>query len=256
MKKDAITYLNWANPKLIANSYEQVFYDENASEFNIETSKFNENRSIFDMIKSVAVLRGLLNRHLINDEIEMFPLSALQNPVVENAILLQMPSFEFEGHTILIPTYSVEINDLYYQNQSVLKVEKSEYVTNPNYDVIDPFKTYGFSLLSSPFTRLIPLDINTFDTKVFYHHDFETMFFVRKDCTLEAELPLFDEKVKNRNRIDLFKSLNRVAKAYFDNDIVALFTLMKDLNLISTNCYEECIQHHHKYLKRMNKNDL
>ena len=256
MKKDAITYLNWANPKLIANSYEQVFYDENASEFNIETSKFNENRSIFDMIKSVAVLRGLLNRHMINDEIEMFPLSALQNPTVENAILLQIPSFEFQGHNILIPTYSVEINDLYYQNQSVLKVEKNEYLNNPNYDVIDPFKTYGFALLSSSFTRLIPLDINTDEIKVFYHHDFETLFFVRNDCTLEAELPLFDEKVKNRHRIDLFKSLNRVAKAYFAKDIAALFTLMKELNLISANCYEECMHHQNKYQKRMNKNDL
>ena len=252
MAKTAIQALLWANPKSIANSYEQVFYDDNATLFHVKTSLYNENRSIFDMIKSVAVLRGLLNRDLIRNEVDMFPLVSLANKNVQSAILMQLPHFDHDGHKIYIPTYSVEANDIFANHLDLLKKEKNEYLNNNDYDIVNPFTTYGFSLLSSSFTRLIPLDVSKDDVRAFYHDDFETLFFIHKDCTLEAELPLFDEKITRLNQIDLFKRLNKAANSYFNEDTISLFNCLKENGLLSSNCVEECLHEHAKYLKRKN----
>ena len=256
--KNATSYLLWANPKSIANSYEQTYYDSHASLFNVKTSLYNENRSIFDIIKSVAVLRGLENRLILNRDYKQFPKEQLKRKEIQSALLQQLPFFEKEGNRIYIPTYNIACNAMYSKYPELLKErENIGYLDNENYDVINPFLEYGFSLLESPFTRLIKLDYEKEDIHVYYHVAFETMFFVRKDLSLALELPILDEKVqKQRDNMNLFSNLNLIAQDYFEDDIRKMFFDMKEKKLLSSSLFEECMEEEDRYQKRKAKHAL
>lgn len=250
MAKTALQTLLWENPKSNANSYEQYFYDENASLFNVASSKYNENRSLFDIIKSVAVLRGLLNRKILIDSYNQFPLDHLKRKEVYLGLQQQLPYFDFNGNKIFIPTYSVELNNIFANQPEKLYSEYLKYINDVNYRVSDPFSTYGISLLSSSFTRLTPLDTHSDTIFAFYHVDFETLFLTSPSLELLEEIPIFDEKVKNRNNIELFDNLNLVVSDYIFNDIEKMFKDMKDKNLISNSTYNDCMKNELKYRKR------
>ncbi len=256
--KNATSYLLWANPKSIANSYEQTYYDSHACLFNVKTSLYNENRSIFDIIKSVAVLRGLENREILNKDYKQFPEEELKRKEIQSALLQQLPFFEKEGTRIYIPTYNIACNAMYSRYPFMLKGKENRgYLENENYDVINPFLEYGFSLLESPFTRLVKLDYEKEDIRVYYHVAFETMFFVKKDLSLALELPILDEKVqKQRDNMNLFGNLNIIAKDYFENDIRKMFADLKDKKLLSSALYEECMEEEDSYQKRKMKHAI
>lgn len=249
--RDALSELRWLNPKNIANSPEQVFYDANASLFNVETSQFNENRSIFSIIKSNAVLLGLLNRKILNDNYSLFPVDQLQNENVIKGFLSQMPYFFHNEQRIYIPTYSKEVNEMYSVNPSLLmKEENKKYLSNPNFDIVDPFKTYGLSTLNTPFSRLIKLDVETKEIKVYYHVQFETLYFVNNEVELIEEVPIVDEKIKLKNNLTLFEDLNNVALDFFNNDIEKMFNDLKGFNLLSKGIVEDCLIAERKYQRK------
>lgn len=254
MLKNALSYLLWANPKSIANSFEQDFYDANASLFRVKTSMYNENRSIFDIIKSCAVLRGLKNRELLNDDYLQFPQEQLSKHSIQHSLQLQIPFFLKDDIKIFVPTYSKEINKIYSSNPSLLKEESYErYLKDENYDIVNPFITYGFELLDSCFTRLIKLQAEKDNIKVFYHYDFETLFFVDNELNLIGELPIFDEKAKFNDYIHLFEVLNIVSFDYLNNDIYKLFEHLKEFKLLSSSLCDDCIYEETKFNKKRSK---
>jgi hypothetical protein len=254
MSKSATEYLFWANPKSIANSFEQVFYDEHASLFNVKTSQFNENRSIFDIIKSTSILLGLENRKHLNEDYLQFPAEQLKRLEIQSSLLEQLPYIEDNGERIYIPTYSREINAIYHKHPDMLKQTPYDiYTKDENEGVINPFETYGFLLLESPFTKLIRIKAKSPNVRVYYHIDFETLFFVREDLSLELELPILDEKVTRIDRLSFFDDLSIVADDYFDGDIKKMFRDLKDRKFLSASLYEECMWENEKYEKRMKK---
>lgn len=254
MAKNAITALKWANPKSIANSFEQTFYDANASLFNVKTSIYNENRSIFDVIKSDVILKGLFNRSKLNDDFKQFPKEQLAREVIQTALLEQTPFVTFKEHRIYIPTYSIEINDIYYKHADLLKEEPySQCMKDENYAIVNPFKTYGLALLDSPFTRLIRLEAKKDNIHVFYHCAFETLFFVDEECNLIEELPILDEKCQYKDNLHLFENLNTIANDYLYHDRTKLFSDLLKLNLLSEAYYDECMEEELKYQKKMKR---
>ncbi len=257
MSKPATEYLYWANPKSIANSFEQRYYDENASLFSVKTSMYNENRSILDIIKSTVILQGLNNKKQLDVDYLQFPREQLKRREIQEALLEQLPYMEEEGHRIYIPTYSREMNDIYYRHPELLKdPEYAEYLENDNVGIVNPFDTYGFLLLESPFTRLIRLNATKDGIRAYYHIDFETLFFVKDDLSLELELPIFDEKAKRTDNLHLFDDLEIICSDYFDGDIEKMFRDLKEKKLLSSYLYEECMEENTKYLKRKSKHAL
>lgn len=251
MRKNAIEYLCWSNPKSVANSFEQTYYDEHASLFNVKTSLYNENRSIFDIIKSTIVLQGLENRKRLNTDYLQFPREQLQRKEIQTALLEQLHYIDDGENRIYIPTYSKKVNEIYFRYPFLLKDEEySLYLKNENFDIVNPFETYGFLLLESPMTRLIRLNTSKDDIRVYFHMDFETLFFVKSDLTLVCELPIFDEKTKRTEFLNLFDDLEIIAKDYFDGNIHKLFQDLKNKNFLSSSLYEECMEEYEKYLRR------
>ncbi len=241
--KNAFEYLRWANPEPVGNSYEQLFYDQHCSLFNLVTLKFNESYSSFSLIKSDIVLRGLLNRKIMNEDIGIYSQEQLENKVVKQEILSELPFLESEGERIYVPTYSREINSLYAKTPSSFKkAPYQDLLKDDKKGIIDPFITYGFALFASPFTRLTPLDEGDDESEAFYHVGYHALYFIHRNGTLKEEIPLFDDRLKDIHPSDLFERVKKLAHIYYTEDTISLIHSLKDLHLISSPLYEETLQ--------------
>lgn len=254
--KSAFEYLRWANPIPFGNSSEQLFYNNHASLFNITTLQFNESFDIFFLIRADIVLRGLLNRSIMNKDMADYSKEQLEVPSVIEALHSQLPYVIYNGNKIYIPTYSEEINLLYEKEPSKLvDGEYKNFLDDDKAYVLDPFETYGVTLFDSTFTRLIRLKPNKDGIYAFYHVDFHTLFFIDEKGNLTEELPLLDEKVKVNSATDLFDHLEQFVEIYFKGDTEESLKALRDLNLLSSSLTTECLEQDAKYKRYLAKRE-
>jgi hypothetical protein len=240
MKYSLFAYLLWANPKSSANSVEQAFYDQNATLFNATLSVFNDNSSVFGIVRSDIVLRGLLNKKKIDDEVEIYSAEQLSSAAVNEAIHAGLPYLEKGTERIYIPSYSPSINQKYAFDLPSLKAfPYLALVKDSQASLVDPFETYGNLLYDSPFTRLVKLETHDVDSNVFYHPEFKDLFVIDNYGGLEQEIPIFDERMKTMDGSHLFDRLELLMKDYYANERDDFLHHLFTLNLISKPLYEE-----------------
>ncbi len=240
MKSSMFRYLLWANPKNSANSEEQIFYDTNAHFFNEELAAFNDNSSLFGIIKSDIVLFGLVNKAKMDKDIASFTENQLKDPFIISSMHTGLPYLSYKQSRIYIPTYSQAVNDIYGHNPNALK-SFPYYVLlkDSKASLIDPFDTYGNLLFSSPFARLIKLDAHDQDSNAFYHPEYQTIFVINNFGCLEQEIPLFDEKCRDYDSQHLFDRLETLMRDYYQNNRDSFLTHLLTLGLISQPLYIE-----------------
>lgn len=237
MQQTILSYLRWANPKSYADSKEGEYYDENISLFPLALNQFNDNSSIFGVIRSNIILHGFATKSILDHYISRIDTENLDEemvaPLLKNRFYLT-----FKNQKIFIPTYSPEINEMYIKEPSVFKEYPMKALLNSKTNsLINPFKTYGIDLFSSPFTRLIQLDIREGHSYCFYHPEFQTIFVITDDGYLEQEIPLFDEKLTLPNLDNLFDRLKHLMRAYFSLDRTRFVGDLLNLGLISKDMY-------------------
>lgn len=241
--KNIFEYMLWSNPKNPANSYEQHIYEQQSHFFDAKTSVFNDSVSLFGLIKSDIILRGLLNRHIMNADINQFTKEQLAFEGVQRALTLELPYFLFHGNKIYIPTYDLQTNQRYDKAPYELK---DDFMENDGDHVIDPFAVYGNSIFDSPFTRLVKLNTSKNGVLGFYHVEFKNLFFITANGSLEQEIPLFNEKCKTVMGNQIWDKLEKVCQAYFEYDPSLLLSVLKEEGFISTSFYEECVEEYEK----------
>lgn len=247
-------YLAWANPKNIANSSEETFYDKNANLFNLALSKYNDNTSLFGIIRANIILQGLKTKHEVDHNINLFSKEMLSDEEVTKPFFQNAPYLLKDGKKIFIPTYSVEINERYLKETSSLKeTPYSALVMDGTSSLVDPFETYGNDLFDSMFTRLVRLEVHEVDSACFYHPTFKTVFVINDDGTLQQEIPLFDEKVRKPNYTDLFNRLEQLMKIYYQNDRDGFLEALLRLELISQDLHDEIVHEVQKGDKQKRK---
>lgn len=240
MKKTIFQYLQWSNPKPMANSAEEEFFYHHASNFNSKTNIYNDTSSIYGLIRACIILEGERNREELDYFLQTFPKEALSLPSVMKNAKNKLPYLKKGSKRIYIPTLNEEVNDLYYRDMKLLLDGKYEGLFKGDSSFyVDPFETYGRALFDSTFTRLIRLDIQENDLCGFYHPFFETVFILDNKGCLVQEIPLFDEKLKYPNKENLFERLDELMKSYFSADRERFLTSLKDLKLISQQLYED-----------------
>jgi len=258
MKNTVFSYLLWSNPKSSANSEEQVFYDRYASLFNQTLSVFNDNSSLFGIIKGNIVLRGLLNKKVIDENVRVFSVDQLKRRSVIDSIHFELPYLEFKGQKIYIPSYSTQVNSKYGDDIQELKTFPYSALLKDNQaSIVDPFETYGNHLFDSDFTKLVKLDIHDSDSNAFYHPNFKVIFVIDDCGGLQQEIPLFDEKLKNPSGDGLFQRLEILMKDYYMNDNDAFLEHLLTLELISRSLFNDLLAISQKNkirkLKRLNQ---
>ncbi len=242
MSRSLFGYLTWANPKNIANSPEEAFYDQNASLFHVALSQYNDNTSLYGIIRANIVLQGLKTKKELDHNIELFSKAMLSDAEVVRPFFLNAPHFLFEGQNIYIPTYSPNINARYEKKPESFKDSSyAALIIDGTCSLIDPFETYSYALYDSMFTRLVRLQSHECDSSAFYHPEFRTLFVINLDGSLQQEIPLFDEKLRNPNDYDLFGRLEALMEAYYSNDRDRFLSDLVRLELISKSLYEEIL---------------
>lgn len=240
MINSVLDYLNWANPKNIANSKEERFYDENASLFPVSLTKYNDTSSSFGLIRAVIILEGLWAKREIDHSLSLLSKDSLKDKEISHNLISFYPSMIFKGQRIYIPTYSISINRRYEQMPWTLKdFPYSALLLDPSASLSDPFSTYGNHPYSSPFTRLIRLDASQKDSAAFYHPDFQTIYVIDDQGGLEEQIPIFDDKISVPNYHDLLPRLEILMKDYFHSRMKDFLTDLRDLKLISSSLFEE-----------------
>ena len=240
MKKTVFQYLEWSNPKSIANSAEEEFFYHHASYFNQKSNIYNDTSSVYGIIRACIVLESARNKEKLDYYVTTYPKKALEMSPVTSIVLNKLPFYEIGEDRIYIPTLSKEINDLYYRNIAELTEPKyQDVIKNSLNTYVDPFETYGVELFNSTFTRLIKLDVCDEKTFGFYHPYLETFLILDEKGCLLKEIPLFDEKLKHPNKDNLFSRLDELMTSYLDGDRNKFLEDLKRLEFISKSLYDD-----------------
>lgn len=236
MTKTFFEYLHWANPKSSALSEEQLFFDENASLFNMPLSRYNDLSSLFGLIRGVIILRSLKNRQELFHRIGLLTEDSLKDPDTLSSLFQGLPAFRFHGQDIYIPTYSPQINARLSSSPWLFKsFPYQALVKDGNLSLSHPFDLYGNVPFSSEFSRLVRLDVRKDDTSVFYHPEFSTLFIIDGQGNLEQEIPLKDEKLGAWPPKDLFDKLVLVSEDYFRQDRTQFLKHLVEYALLSSS---------------------
>ena len=212
MKKTVFQYLEWSNPKSIAHSAEEEYFNHHASLFNEKSNMYNDTTSVYGIIRACIILESARNKEKLDYFINTYP----------------------------IPTLDREMNTLYNHNSALLLEPQYQDLFKSNLAYyVDPFKIYGAKLFDSTFTRLILLNTKDSQTYCFYHPYLETILIIDKEGRLLQEIPIFDEKIKQPNKTNLFNRLEELMKSYFKADRTEFIENLKNLEFISQSLYED-----------------
>lgn len=241
MKKDSIfDYLEWINPKNIAFSEEETFFNEHAHLFTSKLSIYNDLSSTFSLIKACIVLESLDNKNKVDKFVNYYREEDLKKEEIQKIIFYHLPYFEFNDQKIYMINYSPYINKIYRNYTYRLKsFPFSALLEDKNIALDNFFDHYGYLPFSSIMTRLIPLKYGDKFTKTFYHPHFSTIYVIDNQGLLEREIPLFDDKIKNIDYSHLFDRLNLLMKDYYNLDEKSFLDHLLSLHFISESLYEE-----------------
>ncbi len=240
MKYSLFQYLRWANPKSTALTWEQDYFDKNASLINLKLNDFLDASSTFGLIKTCIVLQGLSNRQKLNQRMSLFTEEDLHNENIVSNFFNILPYFECEGVEIYIPTYASLINDKYRNSPWLFKsFPYSSLTKSDSINLVNPFDVYGNAPFDSMFTRLVKLETHDSDSNAYWHPEFKTLYIIDDQGFCVEEIPLCDEKLKYWTGSGLFSRLETLLKDYYSNDQKVFLEHLLTLELISPSLYGE-----------------
>ncbi len=240
MKYSLFQYLNWANPKSSALTWEQDFFDRHASLINLQLNDYLDASSTFGLIKSDIVLGGLLNREKLNRRFSLYTEEDLHNEDIVTYFYNGLPYFEYEGEKIYIPTYGKLINEKYGKEPWAFKEFPYSDLTKSNsINLVDPFDVYGNAPFASTFTRLVKLETHDEDSNGYWHPEYRTLYIIDNQGFLVEMIPLCDEKLKHWTGVSLLSRLEILLQDYYANDQKVFLEHLLTLDLISSSLYSE-----------------
>ena len=232
MKNTVFEYLNWRNTKSQSTIEERRFVEENRSLFIPAYRKYLLDTSSFGYLKAYVIILSLYNRKMIVDGIKK----------KDSSVFDSLPHFKWGDTEIYIPTYSPSVNKRLKTNQSSLSsYPYKSLLEDSSFALVDPFETYSNHVFST-FTNLKLIKSRDIDSLAFYHEGLETVFVIDDMGRLEISIPLFDERIKNKDKTNIIKRLNILMKNYYDNDRLSFIEHLLSLSLVSSELYEEIVE--------------
>lgn len=241
MKKTLLEYLRWKNPKSYAKTEEENYFQSHLSSFSPVTREYRQESDFFHLLKADIILLGLNNRKVIND----YLVKHSGNIDIDeyHAFLSVLPQIEDKENPIFIPTYSRSINSRYFSRPDVFSHFPYETLLNDEKaSLIDPFIVYGPELFFS-FCHLLRLKRYESESFACYHEAMETIYIINDNGGLEAEIPLFDEKMKRKDKSNLCDRLSIIVKDYYDMDRISFIEHLERENLISSQLKNDLLRY-------------
>lgn len=248
MKKTLLDYLCWKNPKSLADTEEERYFQNHLSYFSPATRIYRNDTDFFHLLKAYIVLVGLNNRKEINEYLTKHQIDF--NLDEYHKFLSMLPQMEDKDNPIFIPTYSRSINSRYFLHPDVFNhFPYDTLLKDDKASLIDPFIVYGPDLF---FTFCNVIKLKSCDNESFacYHEKMETIYIMNDNGGLEAEIPLFDEKMKSKDKTNLYDRLSIIVKDYFDLDRTSFIQHLESERLISPQLKNDLSHYEMKRQKR------
>lgn len=229
--------MNYLNPKSDVKTEERFYFNSHLFLFTPQMREYRRDDDFFTLMKAVIVCHGLENRKKINEYLISHKDSF--NREEYERIVLPLPQYRDHHNPILIPTYSASLNHRYrYQPETLLSFPYDVVLKDEGASLINPFELYGPQLYPV-FTSLLPLPIHDRETRAFYHEGMESIYVINDLGGLECVIPLFDEKMKFKDKTGLAGKLSLLVRNYYDNDKTAFMDHLKNQKLISNDLLQK-----------------
>ena len=214
------------NKKVIKKSEEITFFKryKGLLKMNPYFSKYLECENVFDILKANIIIKSIINKEefdsIISDEYISNPNSNID--LIKEKIreaTSDLPYISYDNLKVYIPFFNKATNQVYYSDNE--KMKEFPYVElQKRYDsfLIDPFETYEIDLYTSLFTQLVKIDESK-TSVAFYHYDFNAIFIINRQGSLDNVIYLFDKHMKSPHKFNILEKVKPLVEAYYSNDL-------------------------------------
>jgi len=235
-----------SNKKKIRKSDDYKFFNENKFELNKNPyfEKYGEVSNIFDVICSNIVICGLQNKEKLDKIIEEEYFASGERKIenIKNEInerIIDLPYLKVQNIKVYIPFFNINTNAIYSLRSEQMSNEPYVNLAE-NYSAFltDPFTTYGVDIFDFLSTKLVRID-ECATAVAFYHFDFNAIFIINRQGSLDNVIYLFDRNIKHPNFNHIVDRIRPVIKAYFDGNLNDFIYLLYKNSLISYNTFRK-----------------
>lgn len=222
--------------KGLSNCSEMVFFKNfrGILKMNPIFSKYLEIDNDFDILKANIIIKAIINKEELDNAInDMYiananlSLDSIKDDIREK--ISDLPYISYDNFKIYIPFFNKATNIVYSNDsEKMFQYPYIELFKKFESFIVDPFETYNIELFSSLFTQLVKISESP-TAVAFYHYEFNAIFIINKQGSLDNIIYLFDKYMKNPHKYDIIEKVRPLVQAYFDNDLsLFIYTLYKN----------------------------
>ena len=228
------------NKKAYRHSDEVVFYKKFKGMLKIHPffSKYLECENDFDIIKANIIIKSIINKEefdkIINDSyisLNTKNIDEIKDSIKEKTA--DLPYIDYDNFKVCIPFFNKTTNIVYSQDNE--KMNDYPYIDlNKKFEpfLVDAFSTYTTNLFSSLFTQLVKVDESK-TSVAFYHYDFNAIFIINRQGTLDNVIYLYDKYLMNPHKFNVIERVKPLVKAYYNNDLLEFVNILYKNGFVS-----------------------
>jgi hypothetical protein len=210
--KDGQYFLNQKRRLLRYQAFSDLFYSS----------------TIFSMLQAVIILKGLQQKAQIDEYLNIQALRSIQaHGRIKHHLIRErfLKDFQFSFHFLdnqqrmILPFFNRALNFIYqYEPDRLYDYPYSRLNEDFSTSIVDTFEYYSWSLFSSGFVNLIPLQVGDKSAQAFYQSDARVVLIINQQGRLDATISLFDRDIQRPNLLNISKRLIPGLTAYFQHD--------------------------------------
>ena len=234
------------NKKKINRSEEYKFYNANKYELSKNSffQEYTEASDVFDIIRANIVIWGIKNKEELDKIIdeEYFAVAERKVESIKQEIndrSLDLPYLKVRNIKVFIPFFNLNTNAIYSVNNE--KMSEEPYINladNYNAFLTDPFTTYGVDIFDFLSTKLVRI-LESGTAVAFYHFDFNVIFIINRQGSLDNTIYLFDKRIKKPNYSHIVERIRPLIQAYFDGNLNDFIYLLYKNEFISYKVFRK-----------------
>lgn len=224
-------YLKRKKKIKIHKTNEYFFYEENKKTINKVLSfyDFKDQCEDFTIIRNNILIKAFQTKKHIHELIE----NEKQSEITE--YLSTRPFLLFESEKVYLPQYSKALNYLYIHETASLKnYPYTKLQEDSTFSCINFFDEYGYDIFNSSFTNLLFIAKDK-TSCAFYCPDFETIYIINDQGTLDNVIYLFDKYLIHCDKSNMLERCQNVVKEYYSNKQVGFIYALWENKLISSH---------------------
>lgn len=228
------------NKKNYRSSDEIVFFNKFKGMLKIHPyfSRYLECENDFDIIKANIIIKAIINKEELDKIINDAYLKHANKDVSEVKEIIKekisdLPYIDYDNFKVYIPFFNKATNFVYSVDNE--KMKEYPYIDlNRKFDpfIVEAFSTYETDVFSSLFTQLVKVE-ETRTSLAYYHYDFNAIFIINKQGSLDNIIYLFDKHLKNPHKYNIIERVKPLVRANYNNDLLEFVNLLYKNGFVS-----------------------